>query len=196
MKQARFLFTVIAIGAWTLGVSYADGPSRQPSEQAARQNPAASDRSAHGSQAPGKIEQADGKPSKPKNDRQNSKEDGHAKDLKPKDDSGHSKPKEEGRVSEKGRKAGPVKSQGKKEPKQPEPKKAATAAKVGPMTNKTGKPREQPAKSPAGNEALAPRPGLVRTRGATAALVSRVLITSNTKYSAGPLAGVATQRKP
>jgi hypothetical protein len=71
----------------------------------------------------------------------------------------------------------------------PTESKKAASAKNGPMMNKTGSPHEQPDK-------LAPAPVLAHSRNATAALVGRVLVTSNAKYSAGPLAGAAAQRKP
>jgi hypothetical protein len=111
-----------------------------------------------------------------------------------------SKPREDGHSSAMGRQAGPPKSPPKLLPEieshPPGLKKPATAAKAGPLTERTEKPREQPAKPPAGNAALAPRPGVVRNRGATAANVGRVLVTSNTRYSAGPLDGAALKRKP
>jgi hypothetical protein len=201
MKTARFLFTLIAFGALTLRVSYADPPSKQPSQQDAHQNHATSDRSAipaQGRQPPGKIDQTEGRPLKPKNNSQDAKpkENGGAEDLKPKDEGQHSKPKEDGRVSEKGRQAGPVKSPG-KEPQQPESKKSATAAKVGPMTNKSGKPREPLARLPGGSEAVAPFPS---RRAAVAAALGKALdvtrITSSARNSAGALDGAAVQRKP
>jgi len=185
MKKSRFLFAIVGFGALTLGLSYADEPSRPPAEQVLRQNHPTSDPSAgppHGNQAHGKIDQKEEKPSKPK-------EDSH--DSKPKDDS---------HPSEKRRPAGPAKSLVKlpseKESPQLELKKPVTGAKEGPWMSKTGKPHERLAKPPVGNEAIAPRPGVVRSRGATAALVGRVLITSNAKYSAGPLEGAAIKRYP
>jgi hypothetical protein len=176
MKTARFLFIMVAFGAYALRFGYAGESPRQPAERIARENHPISHPSAgpaHGSQERGEIDQKEEKPSKVK-------EDSH--------------------TPEKARQAAPVKSQVKlpseREPHQPEFRKPSTAAKDGPLMNRTEKPRQQSARLPAGDEALAPRPGVVRNRGATAANVGRVLITSNARYSAGPLAGAAVKRNP
>ena len=46
-----------------------------------------------------------------------------------------------------------------------------------------------------GKEAVAAHPAAIRARNVTAAMVGRVLVTSDTKYSAGPLNGAAAPRK-
>jgi hypothetical protein len=200
MKTARFLFTIIAFGALTLGLSHAGEPAPQPTEQVLRQNHpigtppqgavkprppmeqvlhenhSTRDRSAdpaHGNQARGKLDPTDKK---------------------------HSSPKDDSHAAKKIRQAVAVKTEPQRTPghqvHQPGSKKPATAAKDRLQMNKTGKPRQQLAKSAVGNQALPPPPGRVRSRNATAALVGRVLITSNAKYSAGPLDGAAIKRKP
>jgi hypothetical protein len=183
MKKACFLFTIVGLGTLTLGLSYADEPPKLPTEQVLSENPSTDDRSAdpaHSTQARGKTEQKEGKPSTPKVD------------------SHESKPKEHSHASEKGKQAGPVRAQVKrpaeKESHQPELKRPAAKDKI--LMGKTGEPPGPRPKLPPGNEAVGPRPGVIRSRGATAALVSRVLITSNTKYSAGPLAGTTIKRRP
>jgi hypothetical protein len=147
MKKARFLFTIVAFGAWTLGVGYAGEPSGQPAKQETRQNHAARDASgkaAQGRQERGKIDQKDGKESKPKAD-------GHA--------------------SEKGGKDRAAKSGAKRplerEPHRLEPKKTAAAAKDGRMMIKKATFHEPPARLAAGKQAVAPRPGVVPSRSAT-----------------------------
>jgi hypothetical protein len=175
MKTARFL--VMAFGALALGVGYAGEPSSQSSEQVLHQNHTTGDPSAkpaQGKQEGGKIDQTPGK------------------DLKPKEDNHHSKLKEDGRASEKGGKAGPVKPQVKrpseKEPHQPERKRAATAANEGLMKNKTENHREQPARLATGRGATAPLPGGVRGRSATTTAAGRAA-SASAKHSSLALNG-------
>jgi hypothetical protein len=156
MKKARFLFTIVAFGALTPGLSYAGEPSKPPAEQDSHANHTNSVRPADrvaGNQTRGKTDQTDGK---------------------------HSNPKDDSHASKKIGLAGPIKTEPKHAPgdqlHQPGLKKPATAAKDGPMMNKTGNPHAQLAKPPLGNKAVAPRPGVVRIRNAAAAVIGRVRI--------------------
>jgi hypothetical protein len=191
MKTARFLLTFIGCGVLALRVSYADEPSKPPTDQIFREN--------HSTEpAQSKTEPTAGKISEPKDGSQASKKivltgpsktdskrkpgaDIHKTDPK-------KKPGEDLHKTDLARK--PV-----ERTHQSDMKKPATA-KDGIMTNKVGNSRNPLAKMPAGNESLASRAGVVRSRGATAALVGRVLIPSSTKYSAGPLDGASLQRTP
>ena len=181
MKTPRFLFTIIAFGSLTLGPSYADEPSKPPTGQVLRQKHSTSDRAAdpaHGNKRRDKIDQTDGE---------------------------HSNPKDDSHTVKKIGQAGPIKTEPKRaaggQLHQAALKKAAIAAREGPVMNRTGNPHEQLAMLPAGKEAGAPPPGLGPSRrAAAAAALGKILgvtrITSNAKSSAGALDGAAIQRKP
>jgi hypothetical protein len=204
MKTARFLFTFVSAGTLTLGLGYAREPAKQPTEQVLHEN--------HSTElAPGKTGPAAGKISEPKDDAHAPKKIGQ---TGPDKSDPKRKPGQDVRETDPKRKPGEDvhKTEPKKKPgedlhktnlarkpaeqaRQPELKKPAVA-KDGTTMKKAGNLHDPLAKSLAGNEALAPRPGVIRSRGATAALVGRVLIPSNAKFSAGPLDVAATQGKP
>jgi hypothetical protein len=176
MNTTRLLFAIIGFGTFTLAPSYADEPSKQATQHVLRQSHPTSEHAvepAHGSPVRGTIDQPDGK---------------------------HPKPRDDGHVAKKIGQAGHNKT----EPNHPlgdqlhqlDVRKAATPGKNGPILNKAGNPRAQLAKPAPGNLDVAPHSGAVRSRNATAANVGRVLITSNAKYSAGPLNVLAPPRKP
>lgn len=185
MKTARLFLIILGLGAFNFGLSYAGEPPRPTAEQILRENHLASDRSpelAHGIQA---HEKADPKV---------------GKSAKPEEDSQDAKPKAESLASLKSRPAGLVKSNvrfpSEKESHFPESKKPAPVAREGLLPGKTGKPREPLARSPVADEAGVPYRGVLCSRNATAAMVGRVLITSNTKYSTAAFGGPASKRNP
>ena len=194
MKKAHVLFRIIAFGSLTFALAYADEPSGQPEERFSHQQQETGDPSAgpaRSSQVHGKTDQTAGKDLKPKVDSQH---------TKPKEEGQHIKPKEERRNSEKGKLAGPVKPKVKhpveKEPRQLEPKKAVTVATDILAKSKVAKPREQMAKMQSVNNTPGLRPGTIRSRGATAALGGRGLITSSARYSEAVIGGAAMKRIP
>jgi hypothetical protein len=171
MKTKLLLLTILGSGALTLGVSYAGESPRLPAKPDSHANHAAALRPA------GPV-RGDGSPMEPN----------------------HSQLNNTGHTSERSNPAGSLHTETKRPslngPHQLAVKKAAIAAKDGSTMHQTRNPHEQPARLPAGYQAVALRPGIASGRSATAAMVGRVLITSNTKYSAGPLDGVAIKRKP
>lgn len=181
MKTARFLFTIIAFGSFTLGMSYAGEPSSQPSQPSAQQsgdNHAAGLRPAdlpHGKHTAGKTESTDVKPSNPK-------EDTHA-------------------IAKKSQ-ADPISAQTQSTSanKLPQPalKKATLAAKAGLTTgglimNKIG--NQLPAKLPVGSGTTAPRPGAFRGRSDTPMAIGGSTA-SSAKNSAAALSGSSIKPKP
>jgi hypothetical protein len=179
MKTTRFLFALLAVSAGTLGSSYAGELPKASTGKAPDENHPALDHPA---------ESAHRNQERPKSDRPEERPGQPIEALHP--------PKKIGPP-------GPIKIE-KTEARRPlseplrqaAPKKAAPASRQGTLLNKAASPHERAAKAPSGNEALASRPGAVRGRRATAALVGRVLVTSNAKYSEGPLNSAAVQRKP
>jgi hypothetical protein len=210
MKTARILFTLVGIGTLNLGLSYADELSKQPTEQVLHENHSTSDPSSDPAHA--KLKPTEEKILEPKDDGHASKKIGRAEAIKTdperKPGDGHRETDPKRRPDDDFHKTNPKRKPGddvhKTDPKhkpgdelhQPNLKKSATAAKEGPMIKKVGNPHDSPAKLPFGNEVVGLRPGVIRSRGATAALVGRVLVTSNTKFSAGPLDAAVKQGKP
>jgi hypothetical protein len=195
MKTTRFLFTIIAFGAFALGVAYAGESSAQPSEKDSPENHAAGVAPAdpaHGKQAPAKTNPTDAKPSSPK-------EDAHAA-VPPKEEGrAPAPPKEEGRAAARSIRASPIETRPRttsgNNPPQPSamsphptsatksgPAKAlppsalktaspptkAGFTTVGSMGKKTG--NQTSARLPGGDAPPLPGPGGVRGRGAIAAL--------------------------
>jgi hypothetical protein len=167
MKKARLLIIFVGCGTLTLGLSYAGEASKERREQALRDNRAASER-----------------PSAPlegKKDQAAQKQD---------------EPKPESHAAKKFGPAGPIKTEPRHlwgEPlHQPWLKKPGHAES---LTSRAGKPLEKSSKQLADPRDSGP-PVLARSRNATAALVGRVLVTSTTKYPAGPFGNSALQRKP
>jgi len=74
-------------------------------------------------------------------------------------------------------------------------KKPASAANGGSMMGKTGNHYEQPARLPVGSGTTAPRPGVVRSRSATAALLGGAT-GPGAKHAAAVIDGAAIRRKP
>jgi hypothetical protein len=169
MKIVPLLFTLIGLGAITVGLSYANEPASQPSKRETHEYHAASDRSS-GPEHGQKI-QSNGK---------------------------HSEPKEIGRAAEKGIHAGALNMQGQQtqlnELHQAALGKAAPAAKNGLIMNKLGNHNEQTAKLPPGKEFTVPTPVVVLGRSANTVSTGG-LARSSIKNSSSLLDGGAIKRK-
>lgn len=188
MRHTRFLFAAVVVGTITFGFCRAAEPPREPGEQKSGEKQTTSNHAAE----PAPANHGRGKPDQTNEKPSDSKELGE-----------RFKPKEHSREPEKGSRPGPAKSQAKrplgKEPHRPEPKKAPAAADEGLAKHKDENHVEELAKLAARRALTAPTPG-IRARGATATGVGKVLgvsaMTSVAKNSAGPLNGLALQRKP
>jgi hypothetical protein len=171
MKTARFLFTIVVLGALTPGLNYAGEPSKLPAEPKLRQ-----------------IHPTTIRPADRAHDRIDQAHRPHSSLINP------------GPSTERSSQVSPKNNQTKSASgnplHQPGMKKAPTAGNDGLMLNNTANHHQRAAKLPVGTGSTTPWTGVVRSRNATAALVGRVLITSNAKYSAGPLDGAAVKRKP
>jgi hypothetical protein len=71
----------------------------------------------------------------------------------------------------------------------------ATAANAGLMMNKMGNHYEPPARLPVGSGTTAPRPGVVRSRSATVAVIGGATA-STARHPAAVVDGTAIMRKP
>ncbi|MGD1083962.1 MAG: hypothetical protein ABSA47_04325, partial [Verrucomicrobiota bacterium] len=202
MNTIRFLFTLIAFGSFSLGLSYADEPSRQVPMQDNKTTEHSSD-SATGKPTPGKTAPTDGEASNPKDDVLTDQRPGKPTAGKTIPTDGKL-PKADGHASAKGTQPGPLNPQPKITPptKLPQPSAAspppASASKsapanappspssnpaapsaksgssiVGSTLNKSGP--QSPAKLPGGDGTTPIGVGGVRGRGATAALLGASL---------------------
>jgi hypothetical protein len=190
LTHYRFLLTIIACGAFSLGLGYADEASKPASDRGSNENHAAGvspAEPAHGKPAPGKTEPTDEKPSNPKDD-------SHAP-VKPKEESDapaenrpagpanpHTKSALVNKLPQPGKERGWWEQAPKSAPANKLPqsalKTAAHSAKAGlttggPIGNKTGNTPAQPGKPPVGT--ATPAPFGVRGRGVTAALLGASL---------------------
>jgi hypothetical protein len=106
---------------------------------------------------------------------------------------------DDGHAPEKSSHAVPINPQHKSTPvnelHQPALRKTAISPNDGLLANKAANHLEQPAKLPVGSGTTAPRPGVVRSRSVTAAVIGGPT-PSNTKHSAAAIDGTAIQRKP
>jgi hypothetical protein len=148
MNTARILFTIVGLGALTLGLCYAGESSKLPAEQGPHKSHATS---VH----PADRDQMDRKHSL-------SNSNGHGAER-----SGRTAPI----YTQTKRASG-------NELHQPGLKKAATAANGGLMINRTGNQHGQPARLPGGSGAAASGTGVVRSRKAGAAGIGGITTSS------------------
>ncbi len=205
MKTPRFLFTIVGFGALTLGLSLADEPSRQPSEQAPNENHTTSDRPAEQVQGEGahdKRDQPDGKPSNSKAEShasEQSRQLGSASKALPRNRLGQDHVKQDAIRHEDARNQRVDHTHTQRTPannlQRPGASKAATVPKAGSMINTVGNHREQPARLPVGSGATAPLPGVVRSQGTGTASVGG-LAPSSAKSSTAGINGTGMGRRP
>jgi hypothetical protein len=139
MKTARLLLTIVALGALTLGRSYAGQPSKPPAEQNLRQLHATHDR-------PASPEQAERKQSLSHNNGHASEKSSRQAPLKT-----------------------PTQRASANELRPPGLKKAAPTAAHGGWTRNKIENHHEPAQGPGGGGTTAPWPGVSRHRSATTA---------------------------
>jgi len=174
MKTARFIFTFIGFGVFSLGLAFAGESSGQSHKSAPRENQKAGDHSVDrppGNQAHGKAVPMDGKPSKPNGPGTISQKIGQAGPINP----------------------GPRRTLATGLP-QPESSRVATVPKNGLTMNQPENRNEQLAKPPSGRAVTASTPGVVRGRGANTASIGG-LAASSARNSPRALDGATVKRK-
>lgn len=175
MKTTYFLFAVIGVGAFSLGISFAGPPSDQPSGKDANENHSTGDHPAdlgHGNQANGTEDQTDKKQSQ-------SNADSHIPE----------------KISQAGSTKTPPKHPPVNNPSRPTLalNKTPTVAKGGLPVNKPGSNSAQLTRPPMGGGTAVLGPGIVRkSAGPTASLGE--LTASSIKTSTAGINGTGMQR--
>jgi len=181
MKNARILFALVGFGALTLGITFADPPSGQTSDQSAghesNENPKTSDHPAdpgHGNQTLGDKDQTD---------------------------KTHSQSNPDGQIPEKVSQAGPTKTPPKhpsdNKPSQPTPalNNTPAVAKDGSLINKSANASAQIAKAPVGGGTAALGSNIVRKPAGPTASIGG-LSAASIKTSTAGISGTGMNHKP